>query len=268
MHRCLFITFLTCYSFYLPTNAQDSAVADSLHAVDSGVGEDEIALADSSVVDTPIAISGADSLQVQDTVLPNQIPDTLPAAGVDVKKEKGVNGSLSRRTIEMTRNSLRKVLRTTFGYFKYFIVLFISCGIVLYTVFFYRRRKDNERFLTSTRLSVMDREVQLACKYMEENYRDSDLTIESMCEELVTGPAFLEALFEKELGMSVSEFIAQVRINRAKSILNKRPGIEADETALDIGFTDKKLFQQKFREITGLTFEEYRNANQNKEQGL
>ena len=263
MHRCLFITLLIFCSFCLPAGAQDSAVADSLHPADSGITK-----ADSSVIDNPTALSGADSLQAQDTASLNQLADTLASTEADGKKEKGTNGSLSQRTIAMTKSSIRKVLRTTFRYFKYFIVLVISCGIVLYTILFYRRRKDNERFLTATRLSIMDREVKLACKYMEDNFHDSDLTIESMCEVLVTGPAFLEALFEKELGMSVSEFLSQVRINRAKSILNKRPDIEADEIALDIGFTDKNLFLQKFKEITGVTLEEYRNASQDSEQAL
>ena len=263
MHRCLIVTLLTCCLFYLPSNAQDSAAADSLLPAESG-----ITAADSSAVDSSTEISGTDSAQTHDSVTSNQLGDTLQSTEIEVKKEKGVNGSLSQRTMEVTRSSIRKVFRTIFRYFKYFIVLIISCGIVLYTILFYRRRKDNERFLTSTRLSIMDREVQLACKYMEENFHDSDLTIESMCEELVTGPAFLEALFEKELGMSVSEFLYQVRINRAKSILNKNPAIEADEIALGIGFMDKNIFLQKFKEITGVTLEEYRSANQNSEQVL
>ena len=250
MHRCLIVTLLTCLLFVLPSKAQDSTAVDS------------------TVIDTTTVSSDTDSSNVQDTALSSQFADTIPPPEIKVQNEKNANGSLSQRTVEITKSSIRKVLLTSFRYLKYFIVLVISFGIVLYTILFYRRRKDNERFLTSTRLSIMDREVQLACKYMEENFHDSELTVESMCEVLVTGPAFLEALFQKELGMSVSEFLSQVRINRAKSILNKRPEIEADEIALDVGFTDKNLFLQKFQEITGVTLEEYRNASQNSKQVL
>ena len=262
MHRRLIVTLLSCCLFYLPSKAQDSTVADSLSTAGTGTAE-----ADSSVNDTQRAVSAVESSLLQDTALSSQLSDALVSTEVD-ENEKSANGTLSRRTMEMTKSSIQKILRTSFRYLKYFIVLVVSFGILLYTILFYRRRKDNERFLTSTRLSIMDREVQLACKYMEENFHDSDLTVESMCEVLITGPAFLEALFEKELGMSVSEFLSQVRINRAKSILNKNPEIETDEIALDVGFTDKNLFLQKFQEITGVTLEEYRNASQNSKQVL
>jgi len=259
MHRCLVISLIICYSFFLPAGAQDS-----LSASDSGVTEKTIAAPDSSAGDTATAASRIDSLLQQDTDSTGQRSDTLPPVKAYSKKSAEGNGSMVKRVMKTVRNSIRKA----FGYLKYFIVLAFCFGIILYTIIFYRRRKDSERFLTSTRLSVMDREVQLACKYMEENYHNSDLTIESMCEELVTGPAFLEALFEKELGMSVSEFLLQVRINRAKSILSKRSDSETDEIALDVGFTDKNLFLQKFKEITGLSFEEYRAASQNNDKIL
>ena len=118
--------------------------------------------------------------------------------------------------------------------------------------------------MTSTRLSVMDREVQLACKYMEIHYADPELSVESICEALVTGPAFLEALFDRELGMSVTEFLTHVRINRAKQLAKKSPELDEEELLAHSGFTDRELFMHKFKEITGISFEEYRASLTNK----
>lgn len=246
MHQYLFPTLFICVFFSLPVMTQDSTVVPSPNTIDSSKGEIEVSPADSSSVDTSLS-----------SISPNT---KSGSASFGEKTRQGLSGR--------TRNSIKRIIRTLFGYLRYFLFIVIGCGIVLLTVTFYRRRKEGEYFLTSTRLSVMDREVQFACKYMEENYNNSDLTIESMCEQLVTGPAFLEALFEKELGMSVSEFLTQVRINRAKIILQKRPDYEPYDVALDVGFTDNKHFLSTFKKITGLTFEEYRNANQYSHQSL
>ena len=244
MHRVFILSLLISFSILILSKAQDSAAADSLHAGDTLFNKGELAPVNSSLNDS-LSSNGGDSLK--DTVTSVNLPSG---------------------TIGLSRNGIKKALRIAFKYFRYFFILLICSSIIVLAVSFYRKKADSGRFLTSTRLSIMDREVQIACKYIESHYNDLELSVESMCEKLVTGPAFLEALFAKELGMSVSEFLSQVRINRAKSILNKKPEIETDEIALDVGFTDKNLFLQKFKEITGVTLEEYRNANQNKEQVL
>jgi|GEM_PF-2093234 len=171
-----------------------------------------------------------------------------------------INKEYPQRAAQPVKHDVRQILRTIFRYIRHVVVLIICCGIILYTISFYRKKADTKRFLTSTRLSVMNKEVQIACNYMEKYFENPDLSVESICKALVTGPAFLEALFERELGMSVSDFLLQVRINRAKKILEKRPLEPADEISLQVGFTDSKLFIKRFKEITGLSFEEYQSS--------
>ena len=65
--------------------------------------------------------------------------------------------------------------------------------------------------------------------------------------------------------MTVDDFLSQVRINRVKIILDKRPDVETEELALDVGFTDTKLFITAFNDVCGVTIEEYRNALQRTE---
>lgn len=141
-------------------------------------------------------------------------------------------------------------------------ILFLagSLILVLITIQFYWNYQERGRFMTTTRLSIMDKEVQRACRYIEEHYSDPALDIESICGALVTGGAFLEALFMKELGLSIAEFIAQVRINRAKIAIRKNPNLEADALARMVGYTDTNEFLARFETITGSRWQSYRDA--------
>ena len=136
------------------------------------------------------------------------------------------------------------------------LFLCISLVVIFYTINFYRQKTEKTRFLTTTRLSIMDkgsrghagilRPILLILSFLLKNF-----------EELVTGEAFLEALFQKELGMSVGEFIGQVRINHARILLNKTPSLTPEELAFRCGFPDAEAFSRSFRSIAGIGFSEY-----------
>lgn len=137
------------------------------------------------------------------------------------------------------------------------VFLIVSLVIIFITINFYMQKAEKSRFLTTTRLSVMDKEVQRACRNIESHFAMPDYSVKKLCEELVTGEAFLEALFQKELGMTIEEFIAQVRINHARILLNKDPGVPAVELASLCGFRDTQMFYDAFLHITGTGFPEY-----------
>lgn len=112
--------------------------------------------------------------------------------------------------------------------------------------------------MTTTRLSVMSRMVQLAIRYIEKNYMVVGLSADKICVYLVTGRAYLEALFSKELGMKIEDFIDQARINRVKFILAKDPHSALIDIAAMTGFADEKNCADKFQRICGIDLETYR----------
>jgi transcriptional regulator GlxA family with amidase domain len=134
------------------------------------------------------------------------------------------------------------------------ILSFSTIGLLI-RVFLKKRRQP--LFLTTTRLSVMDKEVQKTCRYIEKNFADPGLCIDSICKDLVTGAAFLEALFEKELGLGVSEFIGHVRLNRARILIEKDPSTSLEAVATETGFASAEVFSTCFKTATGTSFKEY-----------
>jgi AraC-like DNA-binding protein len=163
--------------------------------------------------------------------------------------------ALQRLSARVKRNKLLRWFRVHFGHIMA-ITGVLAAGVLV--TGFYVRRRDNMRFLTTTRLSIADKEVQRACNYIERNYADPRLSAESICDALVSGTAFLQVLFHRELGMGLEDFIAQVRMNRARIILGENSEVRADELAASVGYEDTSLFDRKFLEITGVTVEDYR----------
>jgi AraC-like DNA-binding protein len=138
------------------------------------------------------------------------------------------------------------------------IVLLVGGVVVIAASSFYiLSGREKQRFLTTTRLSIMDKEVQRACRSIEKNFADRSLDIGTLCTHLVTGEAFLQALFERELGMAVEDFITQVRINRARIILSQQGPLPALQISAQVGYSSDIVFLQEFYQTVQISFEEY-----------
>lgn len=145
------------------------------------------------------------------------------------------------------------------------VILLLSIIIIGLVVWFVRRTNKQGAFLSTTRLSVMDKEVQKTCKYIEKNYAKTDLSVEMICSDLVTGEAFLEALFKKELGLSVDQFTTYVRINRARIFIENNLLASAETVGMETGFATTEMFTAAFKKILGKSFEEYRELRAQRE---
>lgn len=118
-------------------------------------------------------------------------------------------------------------------------------------------KKGEKRFMTTTRLSLMDGEVRRACVHIEKHFADPALTPGTVCAAIVTGEPFLEAVFQKELGMGIAGYIAQTRIHHARQVIRENPAAEAAAVAAQAGFSDVALFKTTFEKLTGFTFEDF-----------
>lgn len=118
-------------------------------------------------------------------------------------------------------------------------------------------KREARRFMTTMRLSLMDSEVQRACLHIEKNFCDTVLSPRSVCAAIITGEPFLEALFEKELGMSISAYINHVRIHRAKLLVTAASETGSPEIAARVGFSDSSEFETQFRLVEGGEFTAY-----------
>ncbi len=154
-------------------------------------------------------------------------------------------------------STAKKVFRWFRSYVVHIFILVISVGVIIFTLISFSNKLDRRRFLTTTRLSILHKQVQKACRYIETNYSDKELSVKKVCDELVTGAAFLEALFQKDLGIGVEDFIDQVRVNSVKNALSADPAGSDEMICEQSGFSNREELQRAFKKITDVSIDDY-----------
>lgn len=84
-----------------------------------------------------------------------------------------------------------------------------------------------------------------------------DLTINRLAAKVFLSPSHLQALFKKETGQTINEFITSVRIEHAKQLL-RDPAIKIYEVAGLVGYQDTYYFSKVFRKQIGMNPSEYK----------
>ena len=88
-------------------------------------------------------------------------------------------------------------------------------------------------------------------EYIEENYRDQNLSVGSIGEYFGLTPSYLSKLFREETDETILNFIHIVRIRHAGELL--RQGKSVEKTASLVGYTNVNSFTRVYKKITGIT---------------
>lgn len=72
--------------------------------------------------------------------------------------------------------------------------------------------------------------------------------------------SYLSRLFKKEVGVSISTYIRDLKIESAKELL-KYGEMSMIEIANHLSFSSQSHFIQQFRDATGVTPKKYRDEN-------
>lgn len=100
--------------------------------------------------------------------------------------------------------------------------------------------------------------VNGAIRYIKEHYQ-SQISLSKIAEHLYVHPAYLSGQFKLETGKTVTEYICNYRILKAKELL-RDPRNKIYWIAEQVGFNNQRYFSQVFKRIVGQTPAEYRNA--------
>ncbi|MBR4392495.1 MAG: helix-turn-helix transcriptional regulator [Oscillospiraceae bacterium] len=96
--------------------------------------------------------------------------------------------------------------------------------------------------------------------YIQKHFREK-IYIEDIAEPMGISAGYLAKLFRKETGLSIQEYVNQVRVERAANLL-----IYSDKSLPAIAdyvhFPTQSYFGKIFRELKGMTPNEYRRKNQ------
>lgn len=99
--------------------------------------------------------------------------------------------------------------------------------------------------------------IKAGMEYMEKNLSNPELSNESIAKSAKVSEIYFRKLFKRQFGLTPHAYIQQIRINKAKSMLeNGTANIE--KICSDCGYNNVYYFFKVFKEKTGYTPSEYR----------
>lgn len=94
--------------------------------------------------------------------------------------------------------------------------------------------------------------VERAVRCAQEHFTEEDLSVNQLARAACMSASALAQQFKREMGVSPSQYIVDLRINKAKELLvSTRQPVSA--IAQQIGYADTSAFIRKFRQQTGVT---------------
>ncbi len=95
---------------------------------------------------------------------------------------------------------------------------------------------------------------------IEQNHADNHLSVNWLSAHLSYSANYLGAVFKREYGLTVSDYINQYRIERAKALMDET-GLKIYEIAFRVGFNDQHYFSKTFKKFADCSPSEYRERH-------
>ncbi|MGE6256616.1 response regulator transcription factor [Heyndrickxia sporothermodurans] len=98
--------------------------------------------------------------------------------------------------------------------------------------------------------------IQSVLHYIQEHYHEEQ-SLKTLSQKFHVNSIYLGQLFQKETGFIFSDYINQIRINRAKELLINTH-FKAGEIGKQVGYSDSTYFYKQFKKSIGVTPKEFR----------
>ncbi len=100
-----------------------------------------------------------------------------------------------------------------------------------------------------------------AKRYIEQNYKNPDICLRTVAEEVALSPNHFSTVFSQDCGITFIEYLTHVRIEHAKKLLTTT-ALKSADIAYEIGFSDPHYFSFIFKKTEGKSPREFRHASQ------
>ncbi|WP_394922701.1 response regulator [uncultured Robinsoniella sp.] len=104
--------------------------------------------------------------------------------------------------------------------------------------------------------SYCKKQALQALDYIDKNYGDSKISLNSVCLHLAMSTSYFSSIFKNYTGETFIEALTKKRIEKAKSLI-ENTAKKTYEIAEDVGYSDPHYFSITFKKITGMTPTEY-----------
>lgn len=106
--------------------------------------------------------------------------------------------------------------------------------------------------------------IDEALRYIERNYTDANISLNSVAEASNISANYLSALFSQKVGLSFVEYLTKKRMDRARQLL-RQSTMRSGEIAYEVGYKDPRYFSFVFKKTQGCTPRSYRTGEVDEE---
>lgn len=96
-----------------------------------------------------------------------------------------------------------------------------------------------------------------AIRFINAHYAE-DINLDSLAQEVFVSTYYLSHLFRREMGVTFSDYLAKVRVEKAKALLMECVSVES--TSERVGYNDSNYFIKIFKKYVGVTPAKYRKS--------
>ncbi|TVY01275.1 response regulator [Cohnella terricola] len=109
------------------------------------------------------------------------------------------------------------------------------------------------------KLNGYARTVEKVKRYIDDNYANKEIGLETIAANLAINPSHLSSVFKKEAGITISEYLIRKRMAQAKAMMDEGRG-KLSEIADSVGFGDPYYFSKSFKKMFGISPSLYAKA--------
>ncbi|MCR5255359.1 MAG: response regulator [Acetatifactor sp.] len=113
-------------------------------------------------------------------------------------------------------------------------------------------------YINGEREKRSKRRIEMAKEYISVHYYEP-FTLNDIAEHVELNPSYFSNLFKTETGINFSEYLLNVRMDKAKELL-RDPKIKVYEIGNLVGYDDAVSFGRAFKKKWGISPKEYRNS--------
>lgn len=95
---------------------------------------------------------------------------------------------------------------------------------------------------------------------LHEQY-DRQLELEQIAQQVGMSAHYVSRLFKQMTGQTITDYLINIRIQKAKQFLSDCPHMKNYEIAASVGYSDPVYFQKLFKKETGYTPKEYKEMH-------
>lgn len=127
----------------------------------------------------------------------------------------------------------------------------LDCFLLLYDEIVLQRQKINGHSAFHT--------MEYAVSLLKANYSDCELNMTALAKKLNVSPSYFGKLFHDHTGKTVSDYLTELRMERARELLLQNPERSIVQIAADVGYPSPSYFATKFKKHFGVSPSSLRN---------